>query len=75
MSKARSKSATIVEGHQTNFLVAKEVPDFERLYKRFVSTLERKKGARFTTVPAPFSFDGRDRVAIHHNQKWPKKDS
>ena len=60
MSKARSTSAT--DG-QTNFLAAKEVPDFERLYKKFVSTLERNKGSRFTTVPEPFSFDGRDEEA------------
>ena len=55
MSKARSKS--------TNILAAKEVPDFEKLYEKFVSTLERSKGARFTTVPVPFSFDGREPTA------------
>ena len=55
MSKARSKS--------TNILAAKEVPDFEKLYEKFVSTLERSKGARFTTVPVPFSFDGREPAA------------
>ena len=53
----------VVEGQRTNFLAAKEVPDFESLYKKFVSTLERKKGARFTTVPEPFSFDERDRYS------------
>ena len=53
----------VVEGQRTNFLEAKEVPDFERLYKKFVSTLERKKGTRFTTVPEPFSFDERDRYS------------
>ena len=61
MSKARTK--LVVEGQRTNFLAAKEVPDFESLYKKFVSTLERKKGARFTTVPEPFSFDERDRCS------------
>ena len=34
----------VVEGQRTNFLAAKDVPDFESLYKKFVSTLERKKG-------------------------------
>ena len=62
MSKARTN--LVVEGQRTNFLAAKEVPDFERLYKKFVSTLERKKGARFTTIPEPFSFDERDRFSM-----------
>ena len=38
----------------------KEVPDFDRLYKSFTSTLERKKVSRVTTVTEPFSFDERD---------------